>query len=135
MKHRKRNFLLSLVLCMALLLGQVMPAVWSYAESDITVQAGETEKIQLNEAKGTDSSIDITESEKQDMNEGTNSETDTKDGSVTQDNESKVDSDKNEKFTVEESLKENTETTGSSIDTTATTGSAVGEDKKQQTAV
>lgn len=131
MKHRKRNFLLSLVLCMALLLGQVVPAVWSYAESDITGQAGETEKVQLNEGKGIDSSIEINESksEKEGINEGTNSETDTKDGSVTKDNESKVDSDKNEKSTVEESLKENTETTGSSIDTTATTGSAVGEDK------
>ncbi|WP_312649052.1 InlB B-repeat-containing protein [Aminipila sp.] len=131
MKHRKRNFLLSLVLCMALLLGQVMPAVWSYAESDITVQAGETEKIQLNEEKETNPSIEINESksEKEGINEGTNSETDTKDGSITKNNESKVDSEKKEESTAEEGLKENTDTTSSSIDTTVTTGSAVGEDK------
>ncbi len=64
MRHKKRNYFLSLALCMALFLGQILPVGASYAQEDIAVLSGGSDNLVSDESsasKEADSAVGVSE--------------------------------------------------------------------------
>ncbi|WP_324823165.1 InlB B-repeat-containing protein [Sinanaerobacter sp. ZZT-01] len=72
MKHEKRNYFLSLTLCMVLILGQIIPVGASYAQDRGTELSGRTESVVQDggsKDKESDSAVGVSEDEGIDVGE------------------------------------------------------------------